>query len=251
MVMDENKKTKKNRFKSKSFYLVAGLCILAAGTGIWGAILTSGNTGPSVGTTTPRSTIDWENYGGRTLPTEDAQVNIPATNIPDDRGSVTTSKQQQSTTVVTTTQDTKNMPYTGSFALPMGTDILKDYSQGEMVRSKTMGDWRLHNGIDFRGAAGNDIAAIQNGTVKKVYTDPLWGTVVEIQHGNGLLAKYCGLQQNSAPTVGKAVKQYDVVGKLGTIPIEQADEPHLHLEITVNGKIVDPLLAINRAGEPD
>lgn len=247
MVMDELNNTRKGFLKTKSFYAIAAMCILAVGAGVWVAVMTDNQPDLSSQTTGEYSTIDWENSGGRILPSqEDPQVNIPATNVPDTR--VPSAQSSTQTTEEKTTQDKQNTPYTGSFALPMGTDILKDYSNGEMVRNKTMGDWRLHNGVDFGGALGNSVSAIQNGTVKKVYNDAFWGTVVEIEHGNGLIAKYCGLEKGSTVQADKTVKQYDVVGKLGVIPVEEADTPHLHLEITVNGKTVDPLEAMNKVG---
>ena len=48
------------------------------------------------------------------------QANNPVKNVPDDR---TTAPAQ-----TTKEDDSKNTPYTGSYALPMGTDIRKDYS---------------------------------------------------------------------------------------------------------------------------
>lgn len=224
-----------DRSKKKGFYLITALCVVAAGAGVWGAMLTSRS--PELPTEPERSTIDWNNEGGRTL--TDPQVNLPATDVPDERPAQTEPS----------TEDRGNTPYTGEFALPMGTDILKDYSQGEMVKSNTMGDWRVHNGIDFRAALDTEVVAMQSGSVKRVYKDALWGTVVEIDHGKGLTARYCGLLQDSTVQQGKEIKQYDRVGKLGTIPLESTDGPHLHLEIQINGKLVDPLAAMNKAGE--
>jgi len=252
--MDRFNKVRKN---GRSFYLVLGLCVVAMGSGLWAAVLTS--TGPDISQTPTgeRSTIDWENAGGRTMPQQTQpsgeatqRVNIPATNIPDERGTQTT-QPSGATTNPPTTKDAKRQPYTGEFALPMGTDILKDYSRGEVVKSKTMGDWRPHEGVDFGGAKGNDVLAIQAGKVKNVYTDALWGTVLELDLGNGMLARYCGLQEGSTPEKGSTVKQSAVIGRLGSIPIEEADTPHLHLEVMVNGKIADPLQAMNRVGEEE
>lgn len=133
-----------------------------------------------------------------------------------------------------------------NFSLPMegGTD--KPYSGGEMVPSKTMGDWRTHNGVDFKGSVGDPVKAINNGIVKAVYDDVLWGTVVEIDHGKGMLAKYCGFGKGSTVSVGDKVKINDKVGNLGEIPIEKAEGAHLHLEIYENGKLVDPMKAMGK-----
>lgn len=132
-----------------------------------------------------------------------------------------------------------------SFVLPLGGTVDKAFSNGEMVQSKTMGDWRAHNGVDFRGAVGDPVIAVNNGIVKAVYDDVLWGTVVEIDHGYGLLARYCGLGKGSTVEVGARVKINDRIGNLGAIPIESADEVHLHFETRQDGKAVDPFEAMD------
>lgn len=132
-----------------------------------------------------------------------------------------------------------------SFVLPLGGTVDKAFSNGEMVQSKTMGDWRAHNGVDFRGAVGDPVIAVNNGIVKAVYDDVLWGTVVEIDHGHGLLARYCGLGKGSTVEVGARVKINDRIGNLGAIPIESADEVHLHFETRQDGKAVDPFEAMD------
>lgn len=132
-----------------------------------------------------------------------------------------------------------------SFVLPLGETVDKAFSNGEMVQSKTMGDWRAHNGVDFRGAVGDPVIAVNNGIVKAVYDDVLWGTVVEIDHGHGLLARYCGLGKGSTVEVGARVKINDRIGNLGAIPIESADEVHLHFETRQDGKAVDPFEAMD------
>ena len=181
--------------------------------------------------------IDWDNQGG-TVGAEKIETKL--TVIP-------TENVTESEPVPETTQSKDNLPYTGSFTLPLGTEILKDYSDGEMVSSKTMGDWRIHNGIDFTGKDGSEILSIQRGTVTDVYEDEMWGTVIVIDHGNDIVAKYCGLKKDSTVKKDDTVSKGQTIGKLGTIPVEQADGAHLHLEISVNGKNVDPLAAMNRA----
>ena len=123
----------------------------------------------------------------------------------------------------------------------------KNYdSNGDMVQSKTMGDWRVHNGVDFRGTVGDQVHAVNNGVVKSVYDDVLWGTVVEIDHGDGLTARYCGLGKGSTVAVGDKVHINDRIGNLGAVPVESADEVHLHLEMRQDGKTVNPLEVMGR-----
>ena len=127
------------------------------------------------------------------------------------------------------------------FSLPLLSEVDKPFSGGDMVQSKTMGDWRVHNGVDFRGTVGDQVRAVNNGVVKAVYDDVLWGTVVEIDHGDGLVARYCGLGKGSTAAVGDKVKINDRIGNLGSVPVESADEVHLHFEMRQDGTAVDPM----------
>ncbi len=243
--MIDNSYNKKNFFKSKGLYIAIALCIVAAGAGVWGAVNGSMNVKDgNTDTTAESTTINWNISYTEVLTSDETEANNPVKNVPDTREN-TTKKAEQ------TTENSKNTPYTGYFALPMGTNITKDYSAGNMVKNKTTNDWRAHSGIDFGGSKGNDVLAIQDGTVRKVYKDSLWGNVVEIDHGKNLTARYCGLADNSLPKVGAKVKQFDHIGTLGEIPVEAADGEHLHLEITVDGKIVDPLEAMNKLGDAE
>ena len=227
----EFKKTGKTSLGKLGLYTLLLLAITAVGIGSYAAMKSE--------TPTPQlpTEIDWDNQGG-TVGAEkiETRITIPPAEL------TTETKTEKEIT-----KSPDNLPYTGSFALPLGTEILKDYSNGEMVSSKTMGDWRVHNGIDFTGKDSSEIFAIQSGTVTEVSEDEMWGTVVVIDHGNEMTAKYCGLKKDSTVRKGDTVSKGQTIGSLGAIPIEEADGAHLHLEITVNGKIVDPLAAMNRA----
>lgn len=203
------------------------LCVAASGIGTYSFIKKSHET-----VTEQTTQIDWDNQGGK------LEADVPATKVTVPQAFSTTQPQ---------TEKPDNLPFTGSFNLPLGTEILKDYSDGEMVSSKTMGDWRVHNGIDFTGVDSAEVLAIQKGKITNVYEDPMWGIVVEVDHENTMTAKYCGFKKGTTLKKGDTVKKGQVIGQLGAIPVEQADGPHLHLEITVNGVIVDPLAAMNRA----
>lgn len=210
-------------------YTAVALCVAASGIATYSFIRKNMNAVKE-----HETSIDWDNQGGK------IEADVPATKV-------TIPHTEEETVTQETTTKPDNLPFTGSFALPMGTDILKDYSNGEMVSSKTMGDWRVHNGIDFTGKESDNVYAIQSGKVTDVYDDPMWGLVIEIDHGNTMTAKYCGFKSGTTVKKGDTVKKGGTLGQLGIIPVEQADKPHLHLEITVNGVITDPLAAMNRA----
>ncbi len=229
---------KANMSGGKLFYTALTLCLVALGLGIWGAV--KAGVSPEIkeqSTTALTTQYDWDNVGIRDFTIDydetepEVEANVPVSGIPDSR--------EELSEAVSEAQKT-------DFAMPMGDTIIKDYSGGEMVRSKTMRDWRVHNGIDFGDNRGQSVVAIQDGKIMQVYEDELWGTVVIIDHGDGLVAKYCGLSSDGTPEVGAEIEKHEIIGRLGEIPVEKADGPHLHLEITVDGELADPLKAMHK-----
>ena len=219
--------------KSPNIYLALFACLIAIGAGAAATVReNSPVTDENDGFT--RMTVEWKIEETSVPLTYDA--NIGVSGIADERVFITE----------TTVPIEENKPFSGNFAMPMGTDIIKDYSGGEMVFSKTMGDWRVHNGVDFSGSAGNEVVAVADGKITKVYDDGFWGTVVEIDHGNGMTARYCGMKKGSCLAQGDEVKMRDKIGSLGHIPVEIGEEDHLHFEVLIDGESVDPLKALNK-----
>lgn len=159
------------------------------------------------------------------------QVNLPVTNVPDERETVTTA------------------PSSMYFALPSENKITKSFSGGEIVKNKTTDDWRTHTGTDIAGKTGDPINSISDGVVSGVRDDELWGTIVTVDCGNGIIAEYRGLGRGSTPDVGQKVKINDKIGNLGEIPIEKADGVHLHIEVTENGENIDPAKIMGKTYE--
>lgn len=153
----------------------------------------------------------------------DVQVNTPVTNVPDTRGESTTEEK-----------------ITVYFEYPLKNKVTKAFSNGEIVRNNTTGDWKTHNGMDIAGQKGEEIKSIADGVVTELSHDELWGTVVTIDHSNGFIAKYSGLQKDGVIQPGEVVKANQKIGNLGEIPVEKSDGVHLHFELIKNGKHVSP-----------
>ena len=131
--------------------------------------------------------------------------------------------------------------------MPVGTKILREYSPDTLQYNSTMGDWRTHNGIDFQGADGDQVKSVAYGKVKNIYEDILLGTVIEIDHGNEVVAKYCGINKDTVQVKkGATVEAGTLIGFLGTVPCEKSDISHLHFEVTYKGQNVDPLELMGR-----
>ena len=151
------------------------------------------------------------------------------TNQPDDRTSTTAS-----TTTTTTTAAQPDL-----YVLPCGNLVQKPFSATVPVYCETMKDWRVHNGTDYAAQEGQTVRALARGTVAAIEEDPLWGEVLVIDHGVKVLSRYCGV--HATVKVGDTLDAGDAIGKLTAIPCESAQAPHLHVEITVKGELVDPV----------
>lgn len=178
--------------------------------------------------------------------TQIADVEATVTGVPDERKEtvivpathMTTTSVISQTTEATTAQ--REAP--ASYSLPLGTDIGNDYSRGVPVYSEVMGDWRTHDGVDFNGQYGDGVKAVADGIVREVKTDALMGDIVVIDHGGGVVATYCGVTAEKNLIKGIIVSANDKIGELSVIPCEaDAEFPHLHLEIEVDGELCDPM----------
>lgn len=233
-----NKSTFRQKPKSKgSFYAILAVCLVIAGAGSYFTAKVATRTKLDENRTTVTEPVTSVTEA---LITE-TEVNKNVTGVPDERYETEVPQPE--------TEPENTIARAAEFSLPLTTAVIKDYSNGELVKSSTMGDWRAHTGIDFAGNAGDTVKAINNGIVLRVYNDALWGTIVEIDHGEGLMAKYCGLEKDSTVNIGDEVKAGDKVGSLGAIPIEEADGVHLHLEVTQDGNITNPLAAMGKTAD--
>ena len=70
------------------------------------------------------------------------------------------------------------------------------------------------------------------------------GKYVEIDHGNGITARYCGLSDKVSVIEGNIVSAGTKLGLIGEIPSECEDGCHLHLEFYKDGEPVNPEVII-------
>lgn len=127
--------------------------------------------------------------------------------------------------------------------------ILKEFSDGKPVYSKTLSDWRAHEGVDFKSDSGNIVKSITSGTVKNIHSDPSYGTTIEIEHDPKFTAYYCGLSDKILVEKGSRVKPGQDIGAIGSVPCEISDGPHLHFMISKNEKFIDPLLILDKENQ--
>ncbi len=97
---------------------------------------------------------------------------------------------------------------------------------------------RPHEGIDVTAPTGTPIVAPAAGKVVHAGNASGFGLVVEIDHGNGIRTKFAHCSR-VAVRVGQMVTRNQLIAAVGSTGLSTA--PHLHYEIHVNGKPVDPL----------
>ncbi|MEA4912465.1 MAG: M23 family metallopeptidase [Oscillospiraceae bacterium] len=126
------------------------------------------------------------------------------------------------------------------YAQPVAGSVTNGFSDGELVRSVTMNDWRTHNGVDYAAAEGTPVVAVYSGEVQRAESDPLWGYIVEVKLDTGYTAVYANLSMLSVKA-GQRVSQGDQLGAVGsTALLESGETAHLHFEIKSGDKYVDP-----------
>lgn len=127
------------------------------------------------------------------------------------------------------------------FSVPALGQKIIDFYDKDLVYSRTFEDWRTHQGIDIAGSIGTQVMSIGRGTVKAIYFDDMYGNTVEIEHGGGVVSRYCNLQSGILVKENEKVERGTVIGGMNnTAPAEIADPPHLHFEILVDGVPDDP-----------
>lgn len=94
-------------------------------------------------------------------------------------------------------------------------------------------------GIDYQTDYDFDVVSILDGIVITVKEDQTLGKLVEIKHKDNIISSYQSLSEVMVK-VGDEVKQGTIIGKSGCSNIQKDMGSHLHFELTIDSKTVDP-----------
>jgi murein DD-endopeptidase MepM/ murein hydrolase activator NlpD len=107
-------------------------------------------------------------------------------------------------------------------------------------RHPILGYTKMHTGVDWAAPTGTPIYAAGNGVVEKVGWESGYGKFVLIRHNNGYESAYGHMSAFARATEeGKRVRQGQVIGFVGSTGLSTGS--HVHYEIRVNGRFVDPM----------
>jgi murein DD-endopeptidase MepM/ murein hydrolase activator NlpD len=107
-------------------------------------------------------------------------------------------------------------------------------------RHPILGYSKMHTGVDWAAPRGTPIYASGNGVVETAGWESGYGKYVKVRHTNGYETAY-GHMSAFARGIqpGTRVRQGQIIGYVGSTGLSTG--PHLHYEILVNNRFVDPL----------
>jgi len=103
-------------------------------------------------------------------------------------------------------------------------------------RDPVYGGDEFHDGIDISGQEGEPIYAIDEGGVCRIDQDHIYGTYVEIDHGNGMKSIYGHLSEVKIEL--GPIDKGQLLGLMGNTG--KSSGPHLHLGLYYHGKYLNP-----------
>ena len=123
--------------------------------------------------------------------------------------------------------------------LDLGISLIGPVSSGYTITSRygprSSG---THTGLDLAASTGTSIVAAAGGTVSYVnYSNVSYGNCIKINHGNGIETLYAHCSELYV-SQGQTVSQGQLIATVGSTG--NSTGPHLHLEIRVNGMVVNP-----------
>ena len=192
--MNHSEETKKKfKFRAGAVYAVLALCVAGVGIATWYS--TSAKLLPDAQdeTTTEGITAKIAADELTTVPdpVTPTSPDLSEDATPENDGGAENGTEEGGVAVLASKDSVARAE---TFSLPLEAGIAKAYSNGEMVQSKTMGDWRVHSGADLPGQPGETVAAACDGTVSSVTDDALYGGTVVVTQGT-LELHYCGVDE--------------------------------------------------------
>ena len=128
-----------------------------------------------------------------------------------------------------------------SMNAPLSGELKTEFTMDDLIYYEVIGEWRVHQEIDIKPNDSLLIESALKGKVEAVNNSEITATEIIIDHGNNVKTLYSNLVSANVKA-GDTVEKGQVIGNIGkTVSIESADGAHLHFELLVDGKPVNPL----------
>ncbi len=242
-------KNKKSRKEKIGFFTAFSVCIVAVALALWSTYASIGGF--------DNQNVTEPTYIATMAPVTEAVNNyVTGVTVTEPTEEITYPTETEEMITESTVPETTTQTYAVEFGSlqtilqvsacldypVMSEKVMKEYSE-EAVYSETMGDYRAHTGVDFVADIGENVIAMSDGVVDSIYTDDMYGNVIKVTNGN-FSVYYCGVSETMYCVEGGQVTRGDIIGKVGEIPCEKDDGMHLHVEVRVGDKTIDPLTII-------
>lgn len=144
------------------------------------------------------------------------------------------------------TADPKIVEEPLEFVMPVDSnEIGMKFSNGQLVYSKTLGEWLLHNGIDIVAKKGTPVLASESGKIIEIINNTQEGIKIIIEHKDGYKTVYSNLSTTKMVQEGQEIKKGQAISGIGkTATFEYEEKDHLHFEIYKDDKAINPLSLI-------
>lgn len=124
-------------------------------------------------------------------------------------------------------------------------DYKADKTKQENSITENDNTYMQNSGIDFIASNTFDVISSQNGEVTNVKEDDLLGKTIEIKHDNNYMSVYQSLSEVNVKK-GDQVTAGQIIGKSGHNKLDEELGNHLHYELYIDGKIVNPEDHLNK-----
>ena len=217
-------------FTGKGFYIVLFLCAAVIGLSAW--MMAAGNETMDK---LEQSSISFDNSRVETViipPQSEIEEAAPVVKpTPVEKESVQVWSESQLAAV--------EAPL---YIWPVQGELERGHDLENLSYDVTLKDWRTHEGLDICAALGTPVAAVCAGQVMSLEQDGLYGTVVSIDHGDGLISVYANLAELPTVSVGDWVEAGDTIGSVGSTALcEVGQATHLHFAMRLDGEGINPL----------
>ena len=138
----------------------------------------------------------------------------------------------------------------GSYRLPVEGALVSRHAPGQATKTHEKG----HYGLDIGNVKGTPVYAIGSGVVTRITDEsnnPKGGNTVFTSHEDGVVTAYYAHLDSVNVNIGDRVNKNTQIGTVGDSGMiyngtKRNTKPHLHFQIKINGKDIDPLSITSR-----